>query len=35
MRIIFSTDPATIDYGFQATYESAQCGGVLTDSTGK
>jgi len=34
MFLVFSTDPATFDYGFHATYESADCGGYLTDSSG-
>ena len=34
MKVIFSADAATVDYGFQAVYETAQCGGVLTSSSG-
>nr|CAB3234608.1 cubilin [Phallusia mammillata] len=34
MLVVFSSDPAEFDYGFRATYESSDCGGMLTASSG-
>nr|XP_039268068.1 cubilin-like [Styela clava] len=34
MVIEFVTDPGVFDYGFQAEYESADCGGLLTSTYG-
>uniref|UniRef100_H2YKV4 CUB domain-containing protein n=1 Tax=Ciona savignyi TaxID=51511 RepID=H2YKV4_CIOSA len=34
MLIAFETDALTVGYGFQASYESSDCGGFLTASSG-
>ncbi|CAK8682879.1 unnamed protein product [Clavelina lepadiformis] len=34
MLVVFSADQTTISYGFQATYESSDCGGIRTAASG-